>query len=951
MTDNVKFLKGQRWISESEPELGLGLISSVSKYQVEIHFPASEETRIFATENAPLKRVVYTVGDTVHSKDGTAIVIETINEVEGLFVYQSANESLVESELSEQSNFGKPEERLFQGQVDRSDAYALRYKTLNAYSKARQSSVAGFLGGRIDLIPHQLFIANEVASRHCPRVLLSDEVGLGKTIEACLILHRLLLSGRASRVLIMVPESLVHQWFVELYRRFNLWFTIMDADRCSALALSSSNGNPFLEEQLVICSVDTLKEEARWAEAISQAEWDLLIVDEAHHYEWKPDFVSDEYALIDALSGKSNGLILLTATPEQMGIEGHFARLRLLDPNRYPDLNSFIKEHEGYQRVAEVANAVYLKKKLSQKASEQLRETVGEIADSEWNQLVNNREKLLEALVDRFGTGRVIFRNSRQALKGFPKRVCVPHALESLGRISKSEMEARLLGEFQKEYLEEEVDYEYDFKNDPRIYWLIEFLKAHPSEKVLLICKTREKVEALQSSLLELITIKIAVFHEALSLIQRDRNAAYFAEVDGAQILLCSEIGSEGRNFQFSHHLVLLDLPLNPELLEQRIGRLDRIGQTSTIQIHIPYVPNSWTELLFRWHNEALEGIENSLKGGHLFYESFKDQLIQYGMEGGAWIDFTSNQVQAFLSSSKAHRAALEKDLDRGQNCLIAINSYRPNKAEAVVEAVRKLDQDASLEGLMNQLFDFFGVTVEKLSSKKYLLTPEHLFTESFPSLPEEGMMVSFDRKESLSREDVHFLTWDHPMVRGAMDLMVGAEQGNASLVVWNEFNSNVPALMLECIFILESVAPLKLHIDRFLPPSPIRVLVDLSGEDCSKAYTFEAIQSETNDEEIFRLKESPEVLRSIMPQLLESAHAYANNARLNRVESAYANADEHLSSELARLLELKKVNSNVSDAEIDHSRIEREQVVMAIQNAQLRLDSVCLVLNNQNFK
>ena len=289
--------------------------------------------------------------------------------------------------------------------------------------------------------------------------------------------------------------------------------------------------------------------------------------------------------------------------------------------------------------------------------------------------------------------------------------------------------------------------------------------------------------------------------------------------------------------------------------------------------------------------------------------------------------------------------------MDRGQNCLIAINSYRPNKAEAVVEAVRKSDQDASLEGLMNQLFDFFGVTVEKLSSKKYLLTPEHLFTESFPSLPEEGMMVSFDRKESLSREDVHFLTWDHPMVRGAMDLMVGAEQGNASLVVWNEFNPKVPALMLECIFILESVAPLKLHIDRFLPPSPIRVLVDLSGEDCSKDYTFEAIQSETNDEEVFRLKESPEVLRSIMPQLLESAHAYANNERLNRVESAYANADEHLSSELARLLELKKVNSNVSDAEIDHSRIEREQVVMAIQNAQLRLDSVCLVLNNQNVK
>ena len=118
-----------------------------------------------------------------------------------------------------------------------------------------------------------------------------------------------------------------------------------------------------------------------------------------------------------------------------------------------------------------------------------------------------------------------------------------------------------------------------------------------------------------------------ALFHEDLSLIQRDRNAAYFSEKEGAQILLCSEIGSEGRNFQFAHHLVLFDLPLNPELLEQRIGRLDRIGQTSTIQIHVPYYKDSWTELLFDWHHKALKGMENSLKPGQINYQEFKHPL------------------------------------------------------------------------------------------------------------------------------------------------------------------------------------------------------------------------------------------------------------------------------------------------------------------------------------
>ena len=92
------------------------------------------------------------------------------------------------------------------------------------------SILAGLLGGRIDLIPHQLYIAKEVANRYAPRVLLADEVGLGKTIEACLILHRLILTGRAQRVLIILPESLLHQWFIELLRRFNMWFTMVDTE-------------------------------------------------------------------------------------------------------------------------------------------------------------------------------------------------------------------------------------------------------------------------------------------------------------------------------------------------------------------------------------------------------------------------------------------------------------------------------------------------------------------------------------------------------------------------------------------------------------------------------------------------------------------------------------------------------------------------------------------------
>src|SRR5690606_622242 len=144
--------------------------------------------------------------------------------------------------------------------------YMLRQETLEHLRRLRQSPAQGLLGARVQLLPHQFYIASEVAERHAPRVLLADEVGLGKTIEAGLILHQQLLTGRASRVLILVPDSLIHQWLVEMLRRFNLHFTILDAERCAALAPSfddeedeGSAGdevvNPFESAQLVLCGL------------------------------------------------------------------------------------------------------------------------------------------------------------------------------------------------------------------------------------------------------------------------------------------------------------------------------------------------------------------------------------------------------------------------------------------------------------------------------------------------------------------------------------------------------------------------------------------------------------------------------------------------------------------------------------------------------------------------
>ena len=576
---------GQRWVSDSEPELGLGIILKVEFGRVEVLFAAANEHRQYALRSAPLRRVTFQAGDRIKLHRGDELTVETIEEVAGLISYRGAGRCVGESELSDSISFSQPEERLLVGQVDDLHAFDLRAESIRRRSENRQSPVRGFVGGRVEMIPHQMFIAGEVTSRLAPRVLLADEVGLGKTIEAGLILHRLYLTGRANRILILVPEPLIHQWFVELLRRFNLLFSIFDEERCASIETGDGESNPFLDSQLVICSVEFLGSSERRGRQVCAAGWDLLIVDEAHHLEWSPKSASPQYQLVELLAAKTPGLLLLTATPQQLGVEAHFARLRLLDPHRYAEIGPFLEEAKHFVEVAKTVDRILAGETLKPKErallsakSPRLATRIKELKGGD----APTRMALVSKLIDAFGTGRVMFRNTRAALKGFPER------------------KAHLVP----------LDAPQGTADEAKVRWLVDLLKSLGTAKILVICQTRQLAEQIMERLQRLIAVKCAVFHEGLTLLQRDRHAAYFSEEDGARMLICSEIGSEGRNFQFAQHLVLYDLPLNPELVEQRIGRLDRIGQAGVIQIYLPYLVGTESEVMARWYDEGLGAIE-----------------------------------------------------------------------------------------------------------------------------------------------------------------------------------------------------------------------------------------------------------------------------------------------------------------------------------------------------
>lgn len=932
----------QRYTSSGEPELGLGIVTEISKGKVQMFFPIAEEMRLYAIESAPLRRAVFKPGDVVIDKKGQSMLIEQVKLLDGLYVYYGNDKKLGEAEIGDGTTSTNVDDKLMMGEVDTPEMFSLRRETLYHDYRRKISPIYGFVGGKIDLIPHQLYIAHEVSSRFAPRVLLSDQVGLGKTIEACLILHRLLVTGRISRVLILVPESLIHQWFVEILRKFNLWFNIFDEKRCIALEDNAPDGNPFLDDQLIICSTEFLAGSQKRSQQAISANWDMLIVDEAHHLEWSIDQVSPEYSIVELLSHVAKGLLLLTATPEQLGVESHFARLRLLDPVRYSNYNDFINEAEGNKDIASIVEKLSTEKELKAKDIKLLKsvfskERISELALND--ELSKNN--LIEDLLDQYGPGRVLFRNTRLAMSGFPERIA--HIIPIEAEEDHSLWIERMTNEFNSDMestSEKTTEQEFWFDEDPRVEWVLKKMKEIYPEKLLLICNSKEKVLALESAISEAINLNVGVFHEDLTLVERDRNAAWFAEHDSAQILLCSKIGSEGRNFQFAHHLILFDVPLHPELLEQRIGRLDRIGQKKDIHIHIPFLVESPQNLVIKWYNEGLNAFNINLEGGNIISKLFSERLLNIA-KIPSFAD-ASSELEILISETSNFQKELNKNLAQGRDKLLEKNSFRPKVAKKLIEQIKKEDKDNALEIYLTKVFQHFDIDMEDTAARTYLLHPASFSAEAFPSIPQEGIQVTFDRKRAISRDDISFLSWEHPMATGAIDMVLSSTFGSASYGILQ--GAGNPALVLELIFVLETAGKQSIAIDRFLPNTPIRIVVDHIGKEVTEAYSIEMLNKNLIPSSIDTLLDNDVFANTILPNMITSAKKIAQELGDKEIEKGLQRMNLKLNHEIDRLIALQKKNKQIRPDEIQTATEERSTLSTLINNARIRLDAIQLI-------
>ncbi|HHP4480464.1 TPA: RNA polymerase-associated protein RapA [Acinetobacter baumannii] len=913
---------GQRWLSDTETELGLGVLIDVDERSVSILFPKSDETRVYARNNAPLSRIIFNVNDEVQDQEGNKWNVESIEDRHGVLRYnvvrtlengEQERKALNETRIGAQIQLSKPLDRLLASQIDYKEWYDLRIEAMLMQAQMQTSPLRGLVGARVGLIPHQLNIAHEVGKRFAPRVLLADVVGLGKTIEAGLIIHQQLKTGRSERILILVPDSLQYQWMIEMRRRFNLQFSLFDLTRTASIKEHDPELNPFLTEQCIIASVDLMVDHDDLREQALEAGFDLLVVDEAHHLMWsEEEGGNDRYDLVEELAENTAGVLLLTATPEQLGVESHFARLRLLDPQRFSSLERFLDEEAQYQQTAQIAEVLMSDEPLTQEHLSALEGLLGHSIEDQPEQ----RFRAIHELLDRHGTGRILFRNTREAIQGFPGRDCQPAPLPAPADWSKD-------GKLREQMWPEEAQIDGSWmQNDPRVPWLMEILRKElKHKKVLLIARSGPVVESLESALRLHAGIRTAMFHEGMSLLERDQAAAYFAEESyGAQILLCSEIGSEGRNFQFASDLILFDLPANPDVLEQRIGRLDRIGQENRIQIHVPYLMGTAQERMFRWYNEALNIFSNISPTAQTLQENFivelKDCLL-------------ADQGQTFedlLEEVNVQRQALEAELQAGRDRLLEYNSCRPIVAQEIVQALEDYDDNTTLPMFVKRFMSSTNIDFDEQSNGTVIIRPTDQMQVQGLALDEEGMTATFYRDQAQMREDAQYLTLEHPFIESVMEMIRTQSFGSTNVAVLKSNALKQGSVLLEVWFKVDVVAPKSLNLPSSLPKQLIRVLLSENGQDLSEKIDPTILKPYLHHLDGNSCRQVVKARREVIEERYKQALDIAKEGLPQLQQQAKEHYGNKWQYEIDRLTYLKQFNPSIRQDEIERlQKLQKE--------------------------
>lgn len=667
-------------------------------------------------------------------------------------------------------------ERLALGELDEVDDFVTRLNVLHLLAIREADGLGSFLGGRVRLFPHQLHVAEHASASDPVRWLLADEVGLGKTIEASLVLNRLVHAGKVERCLVVAPDALTVQWLGELYRKYHQVFTILDAQRLADVSRDfGPDFNPFDVHRRAVVALEMLIERPQLTEQAVRAGIDLLVVDEAQRLRRPPGHPGDPgWRAVAPIAALGRHVLLLSATPLEDDAHGFFRLLQLLRPQEFPEDASFearlaqgtpLPPCTSSTRRADIGGLpprVGIPIDLSGHAGWPLRDVVEKaVRAAAAPHVVAQRQK-----IDRV----------RRALASGAALGALLGPDEEVLRQQAAVMDAR----------------------DPRLEWLLSQapLWRDAQEKTLVFVAHRETLEMLRTALSHRAQLASGVFHEELSPARRDTEVARFREADGPSLLVSTECGGEGRNFEFCKRLVLFDLPWKPSVVEQRIGRLDRIGRRIPVDVVYFRPPGGIGRDVVRLFeslglfSEPLAGLEPQLAHVEGALEEIAlDPQASLSPEG-----FEALVTEAHAARTRIREAAYQQ-LHR--------DPYRSEMAAGILARV-PAELDALNEEVVIAASERLGFTIERPHGHRTYAIElgSASLVDGLPGVPGGSTFVgTFDREEAVEHETLDFFASGHPLVEGVFahfedsslgrvarfSLEVGTERGEGLVAVYKD--------------------------------------------------------------------------------------------------------------------------------------------------------------------
>ena len=756
MTD---WTPGARLTHRHNPDLGVGIVQEVDARTVVVHFPQTGSTMRLAASSDALRPLAFRAGARVRlASTGATAIVGSVEEDGGVVLDDGRRMGL--AELWPIEGGGSPWDRLAVGEVDDLDAFSLRLEALRLAELREAAGLGSFLGGRIRLFPHQLHVAERATRSDPVRWLLADEVGLGKTVEACLVLNHLRHTGRAESVLVVAPETLAVQWLGELWRKYHQVFVLIDDKRLDDVERDYGRGfNPFEAHRSAVVSLERLAASPRLVEQAVDAGIDLLIADEAHRLRRPPGHPGDpSYRAIRPIADLGHHVLLLTATPLDEDAHGFFRLLQLLRPAEFPEDEDFTARLDRAEPLPPCTSATR-------------RADIGglpprvprpvDLAAAEWAPVGR-----LEAAMRALPAGDPVARRE----KGRRIRLALESGAALDGALPpRDEATRRLASEA--------------LACDPRIAWLARMGRTWRDllDKTLVFVATRATLEALRSALSRLAQLRTGTFHEDLSQGQADIEVAQFRLPSGPSMLLSTECGGEGRNFEFCTRLVLFDLPWNPMTVEQRIGRLDRIGRQVPVEIAY-FRPPSGVGATVAALYESLGLLERPLGSVEQALGEVEGAIQELALDGPPELDaFGADRFARIVAEAERAgervRTAAHHEMHR--------EPYRPEMAEAILARV-PADLEDLTEGIVLGTAARLELHVEPhRDGLRHSIELSHgARVESLPGVPAgSSFLGTFRREEAVRDESIDFFASGHPLVEGVLAWLEESDLGRVGLL------------------------------------------------------------------------------------------------------------------------------------------------------------------------